>query len=63
MLQLRAVLERLERGFHTTLLAQWLSTNGVPAAWLSLEPADNEPTRFLAYVRGRNVGLARPTCG
>ena len=58
------LLERLREGAHhalillsapagfgkTTLLAQWLEESHVPVAWLSLEPADNEPQRFLAYV-------------
>jgi LuxR family transcriptional regulator, maltose regulon positive regulatory protein len=34
----------------TTLLAQWLTASHMPVAWLSLEPADNDPQRFLAYV-------------
>ena len=34
----------------TTLLAQWLAESGLPAAWLSLEPSDNEPVRFLSYL-------------
>ncbi len=34
----------------TTLLAQWLEESGMPAAWLSLEAEDNDPTRFLSYV-------------
>lgn len=34
----------------TTLLAQWLSQSGRDAAWLSLEPEDNEPMRFLSSV-------------
>ena len=34
----------------TTLLAQWLAESGMPSAWLSLEPGDNEPVRFLSYV-------------
>jgi LuxR family transcriptional regulator, maltose regulon positive regulatory protein len=34
----------------TTVLAQWLAESGTPAAWLSLEPGDNEPVRFLSYV-------------
>jgi LuxR family maltose regulon positive regulatory protein len=34
----------------TTLLAQWLAESGTPAAWLSLEPEDNDPARFLTYV-------------
>jgi LuxR family transcriptional regulator, maltose regulon positive regulatory protein len=34
----------------TTLLCQWLSESGRDAAWLSLEPEDNEPMRFLSSV-------------
>jgi ATP/maltotriose-dependent transcriptional regulator MalT len=34
----------------TTLLAQWLAESSLPAAWLSLEPEDNDPTRFLSYL-------------
>jgi ATP/maltotriose-dependent transcriptional regulator MalT len=34
----------------TTLLSQWLSSTRTPVAWLSLEPEDNEPTRFLTYL-------------
>lgn len=36
----------------TTLLSGWLATLGssVRIAWLSLEPADNDPGRFFAYL-------------
>ena len=34
----------------TTLLAQWLASTRAPVAWLSLEPEDNEPSRFLRYL-------------
>jgi LuxR family maltose regulon positive regulatory protein len=34
----------------TTLLAQWLSESDLPVAWLSLEPEDNDPIRFLTYL-------------
>jgi LuxR family maltose regulon positive regulatory protein len=34
----------------TTLLAQWRASTRTPVAWLSLEPEDNEPTRFLTYL-------------
>ncbi|HXX77819.1 MAG TPA: hypothetical protein VEI53_04970 [Ktedonobacteraceae bacterium] len=34
----------------TTLLSTWLAASNTPAAWLSLEPEDNEPVRFLSYV-------------
>jgi len=36
----------------TTLLSQWRLGNGskVPTAWLSLDSADNDLTRFLQYL-------------
>lgn len=34
----------------TTLLAQWLAEQRMPVAWLSLEPEDNDPVRFLSYL-------------
>jgi LuxR family transcriptional regulator, maltose regulon positive regulatory protein len=34
----------------TTLLAEWARSTTLPVAWLSLEPADSDPLRFLAYV-------------
>src|SRR5215472_5101539 len=34
----------------TTLLAQWLAERNAPVAWLSLEPEDNDPVRFLTYL-------------
>ncbi|HZU04232.1 MAG TPA: LuxR family transcriptional regulator, partial [Ktedonobacteraceae bacterium] len=34
----------------TTLLAQWLAERRMPVAWLSLEPEDNDPLRFLSYL-------------
>ncbi len=34
----------------TTLLSQWLAQSGTPVAWLSLEPEDNDPIRFLSYM-------------
>src|ERR687889_2145013 len=34
----------------TTLLSEWLSDCRKPAAWLSLDEGDNDPTRFLAYL-------------
>lgn len=34
----------------TTLLAQWLRESGMPVAWLSLEPEDNDLTRFLSSL-------------
>jgi LuxR family transcriptional regulator, maltose regulon positive regulatory protein len=34
----------------STLLADWLASCAIPVAWLSLEAADNEPTRFLSSL-------------
>src|SRR6266566_1179068 len=34
----------------STLLADWLAARAIPAAWLSLEPQDNDPARFLSYL-------------
>jgi LuxR family maltose regulon positive regulatory protein len=34
----------------TTLLSDWLASQPIPVAWLSLEPQDNEPVRFLSYL-------------
>jgi LuxR family transcriptional regulator, maltose regulon positive regulatory protein len=34
----------------TTLLAGWVAGCDRPAAWLSLDEGDNDPTRFLAYL-------------
>jgi LuxR family maltose regulon positive regulatory protein len=34
----------------TTLLALWCAESSMPVAWLSLEPEDNDPSRFLSYL-------------
>ena len=34
----------------TTLLSEWASGCGMPAAWLSLDDGDNDATRFLTYL-------------
>jgi len=34
----------------TTLVSEWVAGCGRPAAWLSLDKGDNDPTRFLAYL-------------
>src|SRR5215208_3444001 len=34
----------------TTLVVDWLKQIDPPAAWLSLDEADNDPPRFLAYL-------------
>ena len=58
------LIERLNEGPHrrltlvsapagfgkTTLLSEWIAGCGRPAAWLSLDRGDNNPTRFLAYL-------------
>jgi len=33
----------------TTLLSEWQAQAGLPVAWLSLEKAENAPTRFWSY--------------
>jgi LuxR family maltose regulon positive regulatory protein len=34
----------------TTLLSEWIEGIDTPAAWLSLDEGDNDPTRFLTYL-------------
>ena len=34
----------------TTLVSEWAAGCGRPVAWLSLDEADNDPTRFLVYI-------------
>ncbi|GAB4181810.1 MAG: LuxR C-terminal-related transcriptional regulator [Roseiflexaceae bacterium] len=34
----------------TTLASMWVAASTQPAAWLSLDPADSEPLRFVRYV-------------
>jgi LuxR family transcriptional regulator, maltose regulon positive regulatory protein len=50
----RLILLSAPAGFgKTTLLSEWLedrSGDGDSTAWLSLEEADNDPARFLAYL-------------
>lgn len=45
------VLVSAPAGFgKTTLLAQWASGGSFPVAWLSLDPDDDDPVRFLRYL-------------
>ncbi|MDY7077952.1 MAG: LuxR C-terminal-related transcriptional regulator, partial [Chloroflexota bacterium] len=50
----------------TTLLSEWASgrvsesASGRPAAWLSLDENDNDPTRFLVYLVAALQTLALP---
>ena len=34
----------------TTLLSAWVTGCELPVAWLSLDPGDNDPARFLSYL-------------
>lgn len=34
----------------STLASEWINGLDLPAAWLSLDPSDDEPARFFAYV-------------
>jgi LuxR family maltose regulon positive regulatory protein len=59
-----ALIARLEKGLQrtltlvsapagfgkTTLIATWAEQTERPVAWLSLDEADNDPARFLAYL-------------
>jgi LuxR family maltose regulon positive regulatory protein len=47
----RLTLVSAPAGFgKTTLLAEWLASNDRPAAWVSLDPSDNDPQSFWSYV-------------
>jgi LuxR family maltose regulon positive regulatory protein len=50
-LRCRLTLVCAPAGFgKTTLLGEWVATLPRPAAWLSLDEGDNDPTRFLSYL-------------
>jgi LuxR family maltose regulon positive regulatory protein len=58
------LVERLNAGLHrkltlvsaaagfgkTTLLSTWIADSDLPVAWLSVDQADSDPTRFLTYL-------------
>jgi LuxR family maltose regulon positive regulatory protein len=47
----KVVLLSAPPGFgKTTLVSEWLQSRKIPAAWLSLDPGDNDPARFFAYL-------------
>ena len=60
----KRLLEQLDRGLEraltlvsapagfgkTTLVAEWVATLERPVAWVSLDEADSEPGRFMAYL-------------
>src|SRR6478735_3043388 len=46
----------------TTLVSAWLADCGRPVAWLSLDEADSDPTRFLTYLVAALRTIA-PTIG
>ncbi len=43
----------------TTLLAEWATITDLPVAWVSLDAADNDPSRFFAYI-GEAVNSVHP---
>ena len=44
-------------------LTGWLAARQIPHAWLSLDPADDDPGRFLRYLAAALVPLRRPAEG
>src|SRR3989304_4263982 len=34
----------------TTCISDWVNALNLPAAWLSLDPADDDPGRFFTYL-------------
>src|SRR4028119_2447717 len=67
------LIERLNAGLHrkltlisapagfgkTTLVSAWIAGCGRPAAWLSLDDQDSDPTRFLPYLVAALQPIAR----
>ncbi len=47
----RLTLVSAPAGFgKTTLVSEWVAGCGRPAAWLSLDEGDSDPSRFLTYL-------------
>jgi len=47
----KLILVSASAGFgKTTVVSDWIGQNKIPAAWLSLDNGDNDPTVFLSYV-------------
>jgi len=54
----RIILVSAPAGFgKTVLVADWLSEQEAPRAWLSLDELDNDPARFCAHLAGAVAGL------
>ncbi len=50
-LQRKLTLIAAPAGFgKTTLVSEWVAGCQRPAAWLSLDAGENDPTRFLTYL-------------
>ena len=47
----RLILISAPAGFgKTTLLSEWVSQSDVPAAWISIDPSDNDPINLIRYI-------------
>jgi LuxR family maltose regulon positive regulatory protein len=50
-LRLKLAVVSAPAGFgKTTLVSAWAAECGYPVGWLSLDPADNDPARFMSYL-------------
>ncbi|MEM7029759.1 MAG: LuxR C-terminal-related transcriptional regulator [Chloroflexota bacterium] len=46
----------------TTLASDWIACSKIPSTWLSLDEADNDPSRFLTYL-GAAIQKIAPKAG